>query len=66
MTFVAISVTILSESRSVRDAIARVLSIVRSECGARGRNDTLRTRAASGIMQAGITTGRWGAATGLG
>jgi hypothetical protein len=47
-------------------AIARVLSIVRSECGARGRNDTVRTRAASGIMQAGITTGRWGAATGLG
>ncbi len=39
---------------------------MRSECGARGRNDTLRTRAASGIMQAGITTGRWGAATGLG
>jgi hypothetical protein len=39
---------------------------VRSECGARGRNDTVRTRAASGIMQAGITTGRWGAATGLG
>jgi hypothetical protein len=54
------------ESRSVRDAIARVLSIVRSECGARGRTDTRRTRAASGIMQAGITTGRWGAATGLG
>ena len=25
-----------------------------------------RTRAVSGIMQAGITTGRWGAATGLG
>ena len=66
LTFVTISVICHCESRSVRDAIARVLSIVRSECGARGRTDTRRTRAASGIMQAGITTGRWGAATGLG
>jgi uncharacterized protein YceK len=50
LTYVTISVTFCSESRSVRDAIARVLSIVRSECGARGRNDTLRFRAASGII----------------
>ena len=50
----------------VRDAIARVLSIVRSECGARARNDTLRTRAVPGIMRSATTSGPWGATTGLG
>jgi hypothetical protein len=39
---------------------------LRSESGPRGRNDTVRSRAAPGIMSAGITTGAWGAATGLG
>ena len=39
---------------------------MRSGSGARGRGHTPRTRAASGIMLAGITTGAWGAATGLG
>ena len=39
---------------------------MRSECGARARNDTLRTRAASGIMLTGTTTGPGGAFPGLG
>jgi hypothetical protein len=39
---------------------------MRSECGARGRNDTVRSRAALGIMLAGITTGPGGAFPGLG
>ena len=39
---------------------------MRSECGARGRNDTLRTRAALGIMLTGTTTGPGGAFPGLG
>ena len=37
-----------------------------SECGARARNDTLRSRAASGNMLAGITTGLRDAFPGLG
>jgi hypothetical protein len=39
---------------------------MRSECGARGRNDTVRSRAASGIMLTGTTTGPGGAFPGLG
>jgi hypothetical protein len=39
---------------------------MRSESGARGRNDTLRSRAALGIMLTGITTGPGGAFPGLG
>ena len=39
---------------------------MRSECGARGRKDTVRSRAASGIMLAGTTTGPGGAFPGLG
>ncbi len=39
---------------------------MRSECGARARNDTLRSRAASGIMLTGTTTGPGGAFPGLG
>ena len=39
---------------------------MRSECGARARSHTLRTRAASGIMRTGITTGLGGAFPGLG
>ena len=39
---------------------------MRSECGARARNDTLRSRAASGIMLTGIMTGPGGAFPGLG
>jgi len=39
---------------------------MRSECGARARTDTVRSRAASGIMLAGITTGPRGASAGLG
>ena len=39
---------------------------MRSECGARARTDTLRTRAASGIMLTGTTTGPGGAFPGLG
>ena len=39
---------------------------MRSECGARARNDTLHVRAASGIMLADITTGPGGAFPGLG
>ena len=54
------------QSRSVRDAIARVLSIVRSECGARARNDTFRSRAVPGIMRSATTSAPWGATTGLG
>ena len=49
------------QSRSVRDAIARVLSIVRSECGARARNDTFRSRAVPGIMRSATTSAPWGA-----
>jgi hypothetical protein len=39
---------------------------MRSECGARARNDTIRTRAALGIMLTGTTTGPGGAFPGLG
>ena len=38
----------LKESRSVKDAFGRGYSRMRSECGTRGRNDTLRSRAALG------------------
>ena len=44
----------------------RVLLIAHSGRGARARTDTVRTRAASGIMSAGITTGARGASAGLG
>ena len=54
------------ESRSVKDAFGRGYSRMRSECGARAREDTARSRAASGIMLAGITTGPPGASAGLG
>jgi hypothetical protein len=54
------------ESRSVKDAFGRGYSRMRSECGARGRKDTVRSRAASGIMLTGITTGPGGAFPGLG
>ena len=53
-------------SRSVRDAFGRGYSRKRSECGARGRNDTVRSRAASGIMLSGTTAGPGGAFPGLG
>jgi hypothetical protein len=39
---------------------------MRSECGARARNDTIRDRAVSGIMPAGTTAGAGGAFPGLG
>ena len=39
---------------------------MRSECGARARKDTVRSRAASGIMLTGTTTGPGGAFPGLG
>ena len=39
---------------------------MRSESGARGRNDTRRSRAASGIMRTGTTAGLGGAFPGLG
>ena len=39
---------------------------MRSKCGARARKDTVRSRAASGIMLAGTKTGVGGAAPGLG
>jgi hypothetical protein len=39
---------------------------MRSESGARARKDTVRSRAASGIMLTGTTAGPWGASTGLG
>ncbi len=39
---------------------------MRSECGARARNDTVRSWAASGIMLTGTTTGPGGAFPGLG
>src|SRR5580704_4411531 len=44
----------------------RVLLIAHSRRGARARTDTVRTRAASGIMSTGITAGARGAAAGLG
>jgi len=44
----------------------RVLLIAQSGRGARARTDTVRTRAASGIMSTGITAGARGAAAGLG
>jgi len=50
----------------VGDAFGRGYSQRRSECGARGREDTARPRAASGIMLAGTTTGPGGAFSGLG
>ena len=53
-------------SRSVKDAFGRGYSRMRSECGARARTDTLRTRAASGIMLTSTTTGPGGAFPGLG
>jgi hypothetical protein len=39
---------------------------MRSGCGARGRKDTVRPRAASGIMSAGSKTGLGGAFPGQG
>ena len=54
------------ESRSSRDAFGRGYSRKRSECGARARKDTVRSRAASGIMLTGTTTGPGGAFPGLG
>jgi hypothetical protein len=54
------------ESRSVKDAFGRGYSRKRSECGARGRKDTVRSRAASGIMLSGTTAGAGGAFPGLG
>ena len=39
---------------------------MRSECGARARKDTVRSRAASGIMLSGTTAGAGGAFPGLG
>jgi hypothetical protein len=50
----------------VKDAFGRGYSRKRSECGACGRNDTVRSRAALGIMLTGITTGPGGAFPGLG
>jgi len=44
----------------------RVLLIAQSGRGARARTDTVRSRAASGIMSAGTTTGARGASAGLG
>jgi hypothetical protein len=44
----------------------RVLLIAQSGRGARARTDTVRSRAASGIMSTGITAGARGAAAGLG
>src|SRR6202166_4562596 len=44
----------------------RVLLIAHSGRGARARTDTVRSRAASGIMSTGITAGARGAAAGLG
>ena len=38
----------VTESRSVKDAFGRGYSRMWSECGTRGRNDTIRSRAASG------------------
>jgi hypothetical protein len=55
-----------ANSRSVQDAFGRGYSRKRSGSGARARSDTLRSRAASGIMLAGITTGPGGAFPGLG
>ena len=55
-----------SESRSVKDAFGRGYSRKRSECGARVRTDTIRSRAVPGIMLAGTTTGPGGAFPGLG
>ena len=46
-----------ANSRSVQDAFGRGYSRKRSGSGARARSDTLRSRAASGIMLAGIRTG---------
>jgi len=65
LTLVPISVT-SDKSCSSRDAFGRGYSRKRSECGARARKDTLRSRAALGIMSAGTTAGAWGASTGLG
>jgi hypothetical protein len=54
------------ESRSVKDAFGRGYSRKRSECGARARKDTVRSRAASGIMLFGTTADAGGAFPGLG
>ena len=65
LTFVSVSAT-NRESRSVKDAFGRGYSRMRSECGARARKDTVRSRAASGIMLSGTTAGAGGAFPGLG
>ena len=44
----------------------RVLLIAQSGRGARAWTDTVRSRATSGIMSAGMTTGARGASAGLG
>ena len=49
-----------------RGRLSRRYSERWSECGARARNDTLRSRAASGITLTGTTTGPGGAFPGLG
>jgi hypothetical protein len=66
LTWVLVSATLLNESRSVKDAFGRGYSRRWSECGARAWSDTLRSRAASGIMLTGTTTGPGGAFPGLG
>ena len=50
----------------MKDAFGRGYSRKRSECGARARNDTVRSRAALGIMLTGTRTGPGGAFPGLG
>ena len=66
MTNVPISVTARRISLIERDAFGRGYSRKRSESGARARSDTLRSRAAPGIMRAGTTAGAGGAFPGLG
>ena len=65
LTSVSVSAT-NRESRSSRDAFGRGYSRKRSECGARARKDTVRSRAASGIMLFGTTADAGGAFPGLG
>src|SRR6202021_1939304 len=49
-----------------KDALGRGYSRKRSECGARARNDTVRSRAVPGIFLSGTTAGAGGAFPGLG
>ena len=66
LTPVPISGTRFKKSRSVEGRLRPRVLLKGSECGARARNDTLRSRAASGIMLTGTTTGPGGAFPGLG